>query len=71
MLHEGRVVYQSNAVNDIGITHGKIGGMVEYTIYVNGLQMSSQRADGIIYATTTGSTAYALAAGRSRSSTRL
>lgn len=63
VLHEGRVVYQSNAVNDIGITHGKIGGMVEYTIYVNGLQMSSQRADGIIYATTTGSTAYALAAG--------
>ena len=53
VLHEGRVVYQSNAVNDIGITHGKIGGMVEYTIYVNGLQMSSQRADGIIYATTT------------------
>ena len=70
VLHEGRVVYQSNAVNDIGITHGKIGGMVEYTIYVNGLQMSSQRADGIIYATTTGSTASSIAPSPLRTAAR-
>lgn len=63
VLHEGKPVFRSNAVNDAGITHGKIGGMVEFTIYVDGQRMSSQRADGIIYATTTGSTAYALAAG--------
>ena len=63
VLHEGKKVFSSNAVNDIGITHGKIGGMVEFTVYVDGQLMSSQRADGIICATTTGSTAYALAAG--------
>ena len=63
VLHQGKTVFHSNAVNDAGITHGRIGGMVEFTIYVDGLRMSSQRADGIIYATTTGSTAYALAAG--------
>ncbi len=63
VLHDGRSVYQSSAVNDIGITHGKIGGMVEFTVYVDGQQMSSQRADGVICASTTGSTAYALAAG--------
>ncbi|MCI6530685.1 MAG: NAD(+)/NADH kinase [Mesosutterella sp.] len=63
VLHKGKKVYESNAINDAGITHGRIGGMVEFTIYVDGQRMSTQRADGIIYATTTGSTAYALAAG--------
>ena len=37
--------------------------MVDFIIYVDGRQMSSQSADGIICSTSTGSTAYALAAG--------
>lgn len=63
VLSGGREVFRSTAVNDCGITHGRIGGMVEFTIYVDGQRMATQRADGIIYATTTGSTAYSLAAG--------
>ena len=63
VIHEGKTVFSALAVNDAGITHGKVGGMVEFTIYVDGQRMATQRADSIIYASSTGSTAYALAAG--------
>lgn len=63
VIHDGKTVFSALAVNDAGITHGKVGGMVEFTIYVDGQRMATQRADCIIYATSTGSTAYALAAG--------
>lgn len=63
VVRKGEVIRSGIAVNDIGITHGRVGGMVEFIIYVNGQQMSSQSADGIICSTPTGSTAYALASG--------
>ena len=63
IVRDNRVVASNVAVNDIGITHGRAGGMVEFVIYVNGRQMSSQYADGIICSSATGSTAYNLAAG--------
>lgn len=63
IIRQGKVVESGVAVNDIGITHGRAGGMVEFVIYVNGQQMSSQLADGIICSSATGSTAYSLAAG--------
>lgn len=63
IVRKGEVIRSGIAVNDIGITHGRVGGMVEVVISVNGQQMSSQSADGIICSTPTGSTAYALASG--------
>lgn len=63
VVRNGRTIYTDIAVNDVGISHGRAGGMVEFVIYVNGQQMSSQSADGIICSTATGSTAYALASG--------
>lgn len=62
IVRRGKVVASGVAVNDIGVTHGRVGGMVEFVIYVNGQQMSSQLADGIICSSPTGSTAYSLAA---------
>lgn len=68
-LLEGRVfrggeeIFRELSVNDIGISHGRALGMVEYTVYVDGLQMAVQRADGVIVSSATGSTAYAMAAG--------
>ncbi len=50
-------------VNDIGISHGRAGGMVDFIIYVDGEQVASQSADGIICSSPTGSTAYSVAAG--------
>lgn len=63
IVRNGEIVYHDIAVNDIGITHGRVGGMVEFVLYVNGQPMSSQMADGIICASPTGSTAYSLASG--------
>lgn len=60
---EGELLFTGVAVNDIGISHGRALGMVEYTVYVDGLQMAVQRADGVLVSTATGSTAYAMAAG--------
>ena len=68
MLHvrvyrEGNVVFTATAVNDAGITHGRAGSMVEFNVWVDGHPMATQRADGVIVASATGSTAYAMAAG--------
>lgn len=63
VFRDGEKVFQERGVNDIGIAHGRALGMVEYTVYVDGLQMAVQRADGILVSSSTGSTAYAMAAG--------
>lgn len=63
LVRNGESIFSGLAVNDIGVSHGRAGGMVEFIVYVNGIQMASQSADGIICATPTGSTAYSLAAG--------
>ncbi len=63
VLREGEVVYRHVAVNDVGISNGRVGGVVEILTLVDGRPMSCQLADGLICSSTTGSTAYALAAG--------
>jgi NAD+ kinase len=50
------------ALNDVVVARGVAGGMVEFTVRVDGITMYNQRADGVILATPTGSTAYALSA---------
>ncbi|HXY04979.1 MAG TPA: NAD kinase [Burkholderiaceae bacterium] len=60
--HAGVTVLRTHALNDVVISHGVAGGMVEFTVRVNGVNMYNQRADGVILATPTGSTAYALSA---------
>ena len=62
VLHGGTVILRAHALNDIVITHGIAGGMIEFTVRVDGMDMYKQRADGLILATPTGSTAYALSA---------
>jgi NAD+ kinase len=57
-----KVAFHAMAVNDVVVSRGVTGGMVEYTVRVDGVTMYNQRADGVIIATPTGSTAYALSA---------
>ncbi len=63
LWRDGKKVFSAIATNDIGICHGRALGMVEYTLQVDGTELSLQRADGIIVSTATGSTAYAMSAG--------
>jgi len=62
VLREGQVLFSGFALNDIVINRAGRSGMIELRVELNNLFMHRQRADGLIIATPTGSTAYALAA---------
>lgn len=59
----GKLVKQDTALNDMVIGKGEFERLIELQIYVDGEFVTGQRCDGIIAATPTGSTAYALSAG--------
>ena len=52
-----------NAVNEVVIHPAKIAHMIDFHVHINDKFAFSQRADGLIVATPTGSTAYSLSAG--------
>ena len=60
---EGVAIAGGMAVNDVVVSRGAGAGMVELKVTVDGRFMYNQRSDGLIIATPTGSTAYALSAG--------
>jgi NAD+ kinase len=62
---DGKNVFESQAVNDIVVQKGARAPLPELDLGVNGQDVARIRADGIIFATPTGSTAYSLAAGGS------
>jgi NAD+ kinase len=63
VVRDGHAVFDALAMNDVVVNRGATSGMVELRIEVDGHFVSRQRADGLIVATPTGSTAYALSAG--------
>jgi NAD+ kinase len=68
MLHaqvwrEAHLLHEAQALNDVVVNRGATTGMVELRVSVDGHFVANQRADGLIIATPTGSTAYALSAG--------
>jgi NAD+ kinase len=62
IVREGETIAEHIALNDIVISRGIVGGMVELHVEVDGRLMYDLRADGLIVSTPTGSTAYALSA---------
>jgi NAD+ kinase len=62
VLRAGQRMFEERALNDVVVSRGGSGGMVEFTVRVDGVTIYNQRADGLILATPTGSTAYALSA---------
>ena len=63
VMREGHSVFDALAMNDVVVNRGATSGMVELRVEVDGHLVANQRADGLILATPTGSTAYALSAG--------
>lgn len=63
VMRDGNCVFNATAMNDVVVNRGATAGMVELRVEVDGRFVANQRADGLIIASPTGSTAYALSAG--------
>jgi NAD+ kinase len=63
VMRDGQCVFDALAMNDVVVNRGATSGMVELRVEVDGHFVANQRADGLIVASPTGSTAYALSAG--------
>ncbi len=63
VVRDGHCVFSATAMNDVVVNRGATSGMVELRVEVDGRFVANQRADGLIVASPTGSTAYALSAG--------
>ena len=59
----GERVFEVLAFNDVVVSKGVKSSMIEFEVRIDGQFIYSQRSDGLIVATPTGSTAYALSSG--------
>ena len=60
---DGEVIFEAFALNDVVVSRGATSSMVELKIDIGKESVTNLRADGLIIASPTGSTAYALSAG--------
>ncbi|MBE5921830.1 MAG: NAD(+)/NADH kinase [Lachnospiraceae bacterium] len=63
VIRGGKVIAEDVALNDILVTKSGLPKVLEFPISVNGNDLVTYMADGIIISTPTGSTAYSMSAG--------
>ena len=63
IFEDSKLVSKRIALNDVTLSKGATGKMIEIDMRVDGEPVGPSRGDGVIVATPTGSTAYALSAG--------
>ena len=63
VFRDDNLVYENSGLNDGVISAGNIAKIVKLDVFVEDEEIGEYRADGIIIATATGSTAYSAAAG--------
>ena len=63
VVRKRRKVFNTLALNDVVLSRGAMGSMIEFEVYVDGQFAYNLRSDGLIVATPTGSTAYSLSSG--------
>ena len=60
---DGECIFEGFAMNDVVVSRGATSSMVELKVNIGADNVTNLRADGLIIASPTGSTAYALSAG--------
>ena len=63
VLRDGAVIFDGFAMNDVVVNRGAAASMVELKVDIGAEFVANFRSDGLIIASPTGSTAYALSAG--------
>jgi NAD+ kinase len=63
IIRKDEIIHSQTAVNEVVIHSWNATSMIEIVTAINGVFLNSQRSDGLIVSTSTGSTAYALSGG--------
>jgi NAD+ kinase len=63
VIRDGQIFHEETAVNEVAIHRWVTPSMIEIVTKINNVFLNSQRSDGLIVSTPTGSTAYSLSAG--------